>query len=153
VQRGSPLADVSPTDQLDDRHVIALTAWGEARSLREDGIQATICVVQNRLASGVAWWGKTLRDICLKPWQFSCWNENDPNRSQMLAVSDNDPDMVMALGFADQALAGALPDNVNQADSYYDLDLKERPLWSIGRQPVAQIGTQLYFKTVERVVA
>jgi cell wall hydrolase len=144
---------MADTDALDDRHIIALTSWGEARSLREDGMQATICVVQNRLASGVVWWGTSLRDICLKPWQFSCWNENDLNRPQMLALADDDPDMIIALRLADEALAGALTDNTNQADSYYDIDVRELPIWSIGRSPVAQIGTQLYFKTVEWLTA
>jgi N-acetylmuramoyl-L-alanine amidase len=144
---------MTDTDALDDRHVLALTSWGEARSLREDGMQATLCVVQNRLASGVTWWGASLRGICLEPWQFSCWNANDPNRSQMLAVPDDDPDMTVALSLADQALAGTLVDNTNQADSYYCIDLKDRPIWSIGRAPVAQIGSQLYFKTVAWMAA
>lgn len=65
--------------------LLARTAWGEARGEGVSGMQAVINVVQNRVARG-GWWGATIEDVVLKPWQFSAWNANDPNRAKLLAV-------------------------------------------------------------------
>lgn len=137
------------TDSLSDREIIARTAYGEARSLGHDGMQATICTGQNRLASGVTWWGNSLRTIFLKPWQYSCWNENDPNRPKLLAVTEADLQYKIALELADDALGGTLPDNVAGADSYYATTLAKLPFWCVGLTPCAKIGNQLYFKTID----
>lgn len=137
------------TDQFADREIIARTAWGEARSLGHDGMQATINCIQNRLLSGVTWWGSTLRTICIRPWQFSCWNANDPNRPKLLSVGETDPQYIIALGLADSAINGTLVDISNCSDSYYDDRMPSMPVWSTGLEPRFICGTQKYFKTVE----
>ena len=35
-------------------------------------------VIRNR-ADNPRWWGNDITDVCLKKYQFSCWNHNDPN--------------------------------------------------------------------------
>jgi N-acetylmuramoyl-L-alanine amidase len=109
---------MADTDPFSDQEIIAKTAWAEARGDGNEGMTAVINVIQNRLLSGISWWGNTFRSICLKPYQFSCWNSGDPNLAKLLAVSDDDPQYQAALSIADRAMAGDLPDITGGADSY-----------------------------------
>ncbi|MBC8157732.1 MAG: cell wall hydrolase, partial [Alphaproteobacteria bacterium] len=80
-------------DELD---IMARTVWGEARGEDEIGKIAVAHVIKNR-AKHPKWWGKTIMEVCLKPWQFSCWNKKDPNREKMDAVTTNDPTFKLCL--------------------------------------------------------
>lgn len=138
--------DFNPTDALDDRNIIARTIYGEARGEGEDGMQAVANVIQNRLASGIRWWGHTLRTICLARWQFSCWNATDPNRPKLLAVPQDDPQFRAALQLADQVLAGTLPDITNGATSYFAPAMgRKPPAWTNGVDPCRIIGKQWFY--------
>lgn len=141
------MVDIS---SLSDQEIVAKTAWAEARSLGSDGMQGTINVVQNRLASGILWWGKTPRTICLHPWQFSCWNSNDPNRPKLLSVTSSDPQYAIAMFLAANALAGLLPDIVHGADSYYADTMPQPPSWVKDLTPCAQIGPHVFFVTIKK---
>ncbi len=72
--------------QIADDGILARTAWGENRGGGIDGMTSVINVIMNR-AHKPSWWGKTPREVCLKPWQFDCWNENDSNLPKLLAVT------------------------------------------------------------------
>lgn len=137
------------TDQFTDQQILAMTAWGEARGLGHDGMQATICTGQNRLSSGILWWGTTLRTVFLKPWQYSCWNSNDPNLSKLMAITKTDAQYKIALGLADASLSDKLSDITNQADSYFDTRMPKAPVWSIGLLPVFKLGPHAYYKTAK----
>jgi N-acetylmuramoyl-L-alanine amidase len=73
---------VSDTDIL----IAALTIHGEARGCTQAGRTAIAHTIINR-AKAKRWWGAgvprhpdhSLAAVCLKPWQFSCWNTSDPN--------------------------------------------------------------------------
>jgi spore germination cell wall hydrolase CwlJ-like protein len=54
----------------------ALTVLGEARGEGTQGKLAVAHVIRNRMAKS----GKSVADTVLAPWQFSCWNQADPNR-------------------------------------------------------------------------
>lgn len=143
------------TDQFDDLNIIARTAWGENRSLGHDGMQGTINSGQNRLASGVRWWeswspkpADILRSVFLHHEQYSCWDDGDPNRAKLMAVTAADPQFAIALLLATAALAGTLPDITNGADSYVAGSLKVLPRWTNGLQPVALIGGTKFYRTV-----
>lgn len=103
------------TDPVD---ILARTVWGEARSDGRPGMEAVACVVLNR-AHNPRWWGHDILSVCLDPWQFSCWNEGDPNLPKMRVVDGADPSFVTALAVAADAVAGRLVDATKGADSYY----------------------------------
>lgn len=152
------------TDQLDDIGVIARTAWGEARSLGEQGMRATLNTGINRMSSGVAWWEHksqyipdTLRSIFLFHAQYSCWNVEDPNRRLLLGQGGGlqkpfdpktDPLAELAVTLAAKAMMGMLGDITKGADSYYDGRMKVAPKWSTGLKPCFEITPHLYFRTV-----
>ena len=68
----------------EDVDALARTVFGEARGECLSGQEAVASVILNRVAfsgrRGGYWWGNTVYEVCHKPWQFSCWNQNDPNR-------------------------------------------------------------------------
>jgi N-acetylmuramoyl-L-alanine amidase len=111
-------------------------------------MQAVASVILNR-AQRPRWWGKDILSCCRAPMQFSCWNGNDLNRPKLLAVTDADPFFRCALAIADLAVAGALPDNTNGADSYYAVSMGP-PRWCAGLTPTAVIGRQRFYRVAPR---
>jgi len=57
---------------LDKVDVLTRTVYGEVRGESEAGQAAVAWVIRNRVAKGRAQMGKTIKDVCLKPSQFSC---------------------------------------------------------------------------------
>lgn len=129
---------------MDDKDTLARTCFGEARGEGYSGMKAVANVVINRV-SLQGWYGLTPRDVCLKPWQFSCWNKNDPNLKIIEAVTEADPIFKECLHIADQAVAGTLDDITNGATHYFSRSLKDPPHWAETRQPCAAIGRQLFY--------
>lgn len=108
--------------------ILARTIWGEARGTGIAGMQHVASVILNR-ASHPRWWGSDVLTVCLKPYQFSCWNEGDPNCPKVHAVTADDRQFAQALVIAAQALSGTLIDQTGGADSYYALNSRA-PHWS-----------------------
>jgi len=90
---------------------LARTLWGEARGEPVRGIEAVAAVVVNRVRlaqrRGGMWWGSDIVAVCRKPWQFSCWNADDPNRAKLLAVTAADPVFATCLRVARRAGAAS----------------------------------------------
>lgn len=138
---------VSPNlSDLDDLSVVARTIWGEARNQDREGMQAVASVIQNRAHIG-GWWGSMPREVCLKPYQFSCWNRNDPNRAKLLSVSETDPQYQIAKSLARSVLTGTLSDNTNSADSY--MVKGTNAFWARNLKPVASIGDHDFYVTLQ----
>lgn len=135
------------TDGFSDQEIVAKTLWGEARGEGHEGMQAVCNVIQNRVNSGIYWWGSTFRTVCLASFQFSCWLSGDPNRAKLLAVTQDDPQYADAISIASESMAGNLPDITGGATSYYANSMPEPPSWAEGLSPTAVIGNQSFFKT------
>ena len=95
----------------------------------------------------VKFWGRVMVGVCLKPWQFSCWNTNDPNRAKLLAISEANRTFRTCLSVAGRALAGAVEDKTAGATHYHTRTVT--PAWSRGRAPCAVIGGHLFYNDVE----
>ena len=132
----------------EDIDTMARTLWGEARNQGIIGMEAVACVIMNRLAVSEShagyWWGNTVTDICRKPWQFSCWNENDPNREKLLAVTSDDREFSAALDIAKDAVNGHLSDVTGGANSYCTVSLK--PSWAVNMIQTAIIRQHVFYK-------
>jgi len=107
----------------------AKTIWGEARGCGQVGMSHVASVILNR-ATHPRWWGTDIVKVCTAPWQFSCWNENDPNLRKMNAVTIADPQFAVATRIAEQAIAGNLLDETGGADSYYARSMSKPPSWA-----------------------
>ena len=108
---------VQPQDSEVD--VMARTIYGEVRGEAYQGKIAVGWVIMNRVAFAQArdgyWWGSTIREVCLKPWQFSCWNANDPNRKVIESVGPNDPNFSQCFDVAGRVVSGKVPNPVEGA--------------------------------------
>lgn len=148
---------ISYPDQ--DVDVLARTLWGEARGEDRIGREMVANVVMNRVAiaqkhlertGAPYWWGSTPAEVCLKPWQFSCWNENDPNRPQVEAATEADPVFAECLEIARAAVAGELPDRTNGATHYANMPLLVKlgaaPNWATWSRLVAHHGRHSFFR-------
>lgn len=134
------------SEDLHSLDVLARTLWGEARGEGEQGMQAVACVVLNRAAKK-GWMGKTVAEVCLKPWQFSCWNADDPNREKLLKVGPADPQFKIALQVATDALAGRLKDYTFGSTHYHTTVIS--PKWAKGKTPVVVIGNHAFYNDVK----
>jgi N-acetylmuramoyl-L-alanine amidase len=92
-----------------DRDALVRTAWGEARNQPVEGIAAVVYCILKR-ASEPAWWGRTDWQICHHAFQFSCWNVNDPNYRQLLALNPDCLEYRRIAGIVDKCLSGQIPD-------------------------------------------
>lgn len=131
--------------------VLARTLYGEARGETVRGKEAVACVIVNRAARAKArggyWWGASIEEVCRKPWQFSCWNEGDPNRAKIEAVQPGHRVFDTCLRIARRAVAGSLDDVTHGATHYHSRDVT--PPWSRGKAVCAEIGRHLFYNTIE----
>jgi spore germination cell wall hydrolase CwlJ-like protein len=127
---------------------LARTIWGEARGEGAKGMEAVASVIMNRLRiarrAGSYWWGNSIIQICQKPFQFSCWNKDDPNYRQLLAVDGRDLVFATALRIARRAMAGVLADPTHGATHYHAAGMT--PYWVGRHRPVAVIGRQIFYR-------
>ena len=142
---------------MDDLETLARTIYGEARGESYAGMVAVGCVAVNRARIALAWVAKhgrphplfgdgSIRSACLAPWQFSSWNENDPNRAKLLAVSLQDPLMAKCLSAARAAVE--LPDTTRGSTHYYATSMAEPPAWALNHSATEQIGGHLFFNDI-----
>ena len=134
---------------LDDTALFALCLYGEARGEPAEGRQAVAGVIMNRVRAG-GWYGSTVRDVILKPRQFSCFNAGDPNRTRLAAIASSwieslkkDQDLQECHRMAKAAIGGDLPDIVNGATHYKAV--KCRASWTSSMIKVAVIGRHEFY--------
>ena len=133
--------------------ILARTLWGEARGEGYKGMHAVCNVVLNRSAYALSrkkgfWWGSDIVSVCLKPWQFSCWNKNDPNRQKLVNVTAYDRSFELALSIAKRAINGELDDITLGADHYHLKTLS--PFWTKDETPVCTIGNHIFYALYNR---
>lgn len=130
---------------------LARTIFGEARGEPHAGLEAVANVVLNRVKvaqnRGRYWWGNNIIGVCQKPYQFSCWNKNDPSYERLINVTDKNIHFTTALRIARRSVIGALHDNTNGA-THYHADYVS-PYWAVGEKPTKIIGRHIFFKLVE----
>jgi N-acetylmuramoyl-L-alanine amidase len=141
----APLADDHDID------VLARTIWGEARGETLAGQEAVANVIMNRVAvakqRGQMWWGNTIRDVCRKPYQFSCWNHNDPNYIKLTQVTEQDRIFAQCLRMARRAVHGALADRTQGATHYHGDYIM--PDWARGQNPTIIIGRHVFYRILD----
>jgi len=134
-----------------DVDVLARTIYGEARGESVRGKEAVACVIMNRVKRakdrGGYWWGDSVEKVCLRPWQFSCWNANDPNRAKLEQVEPGHRVFDTCLRIARRAVSGCLNDTTRGATHYHTEHVN--PPWSRGRPACAEIGRHLFYNDIE----
>jgi len=128
--------------------LLALLIWGESRGEPVEGQVAVACVVRNRVLRLSHDW----RAVILAPWQFSCFNADDPNAVKVQRAADVlmtgalTPALAQALWIAEGVIAGAVIDNTGGAKNYLTTALLQSrpPSWAVDRPILARIGAHSF---------
>lgn len=162
-----------------DVSILAQTMWGEARSHGAIGMLAIGNVIKNRAEANMKRFGYGIRGVALKPKQFSCWNEGDPNRDRIKEMLQYDrlinlrqsPDgtpfdewfaefknsgdymdyeaWLLAKDLARKIIAGRASDPTNGAVYYHTTDVD--PAWNANLDHVATVGNHLFYTLSENL--
>ena len=97
---------------LDDAHLMALTMFAEARDQGALGIIAVGSVILERVEHR-DWDGKTIKEVCLMPFQFSGYLPTDKQFGMLKKLAQNWDDRNSILGvclyFAEGLINGTVP--------------------------------------------
>lgn len=141
--------------QYDEHDLVTLarTLWGEARGEPDDGKAAVAWVIRNRasragFAGGLVGKSGAVAKVCLAPWQFSCWNEGDPNRAKLLTLSDDRCEHERAIALA--VLEGDIADPTHGADHYHTIARpgwaqQWPPSWAAAMRETARFGGHVFY--------
>lgn len=136
-------------DSMTDIDIMARTLYGEARGeVRDHGKDPLIAVghvIMNRVRQR-AWYGRSIRGVCLHPYQFSCWNEGDMNLQTILKVSPDKPIFRECLEAAYAVAHMMVPDLTMGSDHYYSIDLGNPPKWAQYAEEKTEIGKHRFYK-------
>lgn len=142
----------------DDLDIMCRTIWAESRGEPEAGKIGVGFVIKERARLARAYMDKTgsrrhalygdgtIGSACLTPWQFSCWNERDPNLPKLLRAH-KDPAWGDCMKAAEIVLLGSRPNNTGGATHYCRVEL--RPTWARGQTPTTIIGHHKFFKLTD----
>lgn len=144
-------------NNLNDIETLARTLYGEARGESRLGKIAVACVVMNRVRRHkMCGWRDiggykvaTVAATCLRPYQFSCWNKDDPNRKKIIKVTTSDPVFAECYEIAQGVCDEVIGDIVNGATHYYNPKACAQPNWAKGKTPCAHIGNHLFFNNID----
>jgi N-acetylmuramoyl-L-alanine amidase len=118
--------------------IIAITILAEARGEGEKGMYAVAAVIAQRAFERK----RTPTEICLKPWQFSCWNGKKLKDLEYLLKV---PQGKYALSLA-KNIKLLSRDYVGYANHYHATWMKKLPYWAKGEKPVKVIGQHAFYK-------
>ncbi|OHC74868.1 MAG: hypothetical protein A3G18_10365 [Rhodospirillales bacterium RIFCSPLOWO2_12_FULL_58_28] len=125
--------------------------FGEARGEHVRGKEAVASVIINRVRRAKDrngyWWGDSVAAVCRRPWQFSCWNENDPNRDKIETIDQGNEVFACCVRIARRAVAGVLKDPTGGATHYHAKSVT--PPWAGGLMPCVVIGNHKFYNNVE----
>jgi len=134
-----------------DRDVLARTLWGESRGEGLAGMVAVAWTIRNRVDDGKdkSWWGEGYAGVCQKPYQFSCWNRNDPNY-QFLSGARQIPfrELAQCRIAADQVIDGKVADPTGGATHYYATTMPKAPDWAAKAKRTLKLGNHVFFRDV-----
>ncbi len=134
---------------LDDLKLLSLLVYGEARGESLDGKAAVAWVALNRAKKG-GWFGDTLKDVILKPYQFSCFLPGDSNFSKLEEISrefdaflENDQVFRECYYIARGVLEGWIMDVTHGALYYHSRKIS--PKWSSSYTKKTEIGNHIFY--------
>ena len=140
-------------EALRDDQLLALCIYGEARGESIEGKIAVASVIMNRVEHP-RWWGRHLRGVILRPWQFSCFNEADPNFKYLKQMAgsfkfnlDYSPALKECFWVAQGILNNSLRSNVGDATHYHTL--KVTPSWRMKLRMIKTLGSHIFYTAVK----
>ena len=110
--------------------LLARMLFGEARNCSNQEKIAVAYTAINRVNDNKRWNGTNIKGVILKPWQYSCFNLNDPNRKKLMDPEKYDSkSWQTCLEIAKNVLSGNYSDSTNGATHYFNPSVVV-PEWS-----------------------
>ena len=134
-----------------DRDVLARTIYGEARGEGMAGMIAVAWTIRNRVNDGKdkSWWGEGFAGVCQAPYQFSCWNKNDPNYPYLSGAKPiPKAELAKCQAAAKAVIDGAMTDPTGGATHYYAATMPRPPGWTGTATKTTVIGQHIFYKDV-----
>lgn len=115
-------------------------------------MRAVAWVVKNRVTTDLGndgkadWWGEGYGGVILKPFQFSCLNNNDPNLDKILNFDESPSyDKAVAKDIAKQVIhAPQSEDPTGRATHYHVKSIT--PAWAGKLTKTVTIGNHVFYK-------
>jgi len=137
----------------EDLKYLTATVYGEARGESFEGRCAVAWTIINRV-NAESWYGRTIKDVCLKPWQYSCWNANDPNHSTLKEMIRDWPKPMEGNKVLHGCLLAVLSvlyemegDRTQGSTHYHVASIS--PHWIEGKMPVVAIGAHKFYNDID----
>ena len=151
---------------LNDLVTMAKTLYGEARGTSNEDRQACALVMLNRAKFAAKHRERTgklrhslfgdgsVASACLAKMQFSCWNNDDPNRPLLDALVvpthlATDAPFLRCFTVAGQVLLGDVPDFTKGSLHYHTKRMNNYPVWSVGKTPVFSSSHHHFYNNVD----
>jgi len=136
---------------LVDKQLMALTIYGEARGEGRDGKIAVGSVILERVEHR-AWDGETVQEVCLMPYQFSCYLPGDPNLAELKRIAEDwdaayekSVTLRQCYEIACGLLEGTIERNVTATQYLNPKTVKVMPEWTKTMRLVAAIGHHVFY--------
>lgn len=112
--------------------LLGMAIWAEARGTTSDARIGVGSVIRNRVGYNGRY-GEGFSGVILRPYQFSSFNQGDPNREKMLRPLENQGATArlvwdLCYEIADGIYRGELADNTFSAVFYYSAPLTQPPV-------------------------
>ncbi len=107
---------------------LARTIYGEARGENTASKKAVAWVIRNRVEAPA--YGRSYEEVVLRPYQFSCWNKNDPNYPKISSPDMGGRAWYECLGIAYTVYYA--PRELNplpEVYHFYDSSMDDAPPW------------------------
>lgn len=127
--------------ELSDRDLLALLVAGESANQELRGQVAVACTVTERLRRRRAYYGLTLRNVMLMPYQYSTFNDPAHWRKFVAYIPHFCP-------MAELGIAELLRSPVAGATHYCHKDLTPKPVWTLPEHStyLGQIGAHIFYR-------
>ena len=119
-----------------DNVLLARMLYGETRNCSEEEKIAVAYTIINRVNDGKKWNGENVKQVILKPWQYSCFNKNDVNYEKL-----KNPDKKIfedCLKVANEVLQGKHSE-LNKGQTHYFNPKVVKPKWADEMHKIGKI--------------
>jgi|SRR5579883_2950609 len=128
-----------------DDELWALCDWREARGESDEAKLGVAYVIHNRATDKKKRWPASIRGVILQPWQFSSFNQNDPNYTK---YPEPDEKAWLACKAAVEKVKAGAEDPTKGANLYHSIPVgKPWPKWAQPELLTAVIGPFRFYKS------
>jgi len=133
--------------QISETNCLYMTIWGEGRSESDLGKELIATVILNRVDSPK--YPNTICGVVKQPWQFSMWNENDPNL--LKAKKAFTPNGEYSDAVKDSIRIGMKTLEKNRKERLVPNDVLHyhahhvNPFWASPKHKIEQVGNHVFY--------